>query len=692
MTLRSRDTRVSTPADRLTRSNAALLAEIQAFLEASLVSRPDLNKAATLADACLSTGETSAGDALRAMLHRASESYPELLESAAAALNVVEGIRAVSRPKPVPPVPAVKAGRVGCADNTSSGDGTVELLARLSQLAERAAAEPEAFVSWARTVLSKATRDLRGEIVWALPAARSLDAARLITSTPGLGRCTADALLRIQGAPDLLGELVRESLIPPTFLEPEIDAALIAVSALIRLGLADVAIGIKEARNPDLAAAGEVLEAATSNSGKELDLQRNPGQRETFATTLERGLAAIFTSFREGDRSALESWLDSTDPRQVLRVGRFVAGWPEGEFAGRVALEQWIHGSSSDSLAALIAGIEPSGTASQLIERGRPQDIDLVVLLAGLESKIAILGSIGDPQTALDPQSLGALKHAGTTRTGSIDAAMARFSNSVQRQDSSAPLREVRTYASVTAHEQAEAAATGDLAALDALIANGDPSARRYEELLLTSPYPPVAQRAAGAVAARGRAGARYASRLLDSGEPSLTEAAFQILARSSLEDARDDLIDALSSNDPWLLRAAASAAGEAAAATQDREVSRALINAMTRIAGGALAVVPEVAAIGNARSIDQLTRLNERGQLFDSGRDDHLLMQLISAGESRRFVAIEDAVREREALHASWRAEGRIDEFGGGRIGRAIRRLHRKGGRISAEREGPGQ
>lgn len=653
MTPPSRDTRVSARPDRPVRGNAAVLAEVQAFLEASIVSRPDLDRAAELADKCSARGEILAGDALERLVEKASDSNPEALEAAAAALNAVEGIRCAGRPQPSIPTGLSSLGRVGFVE-WPAGEVT-QLFSRLAALTAQAQADPAAFVAWARTVLSTASRNRRAEIVWALPSAGSADATRLILATPGLGRCTPDALVRLPEAEAVLAEFVAGSLQSPALLETEVDAILAAASALVRLGHDQIALDIAEASNPDLAGVGRCITSrgieGASDSG------------------LAMGTSAILNFHASSDGGALDDWLFASAPAEVLRVGRIVAGWPAGEAAGTLALDRWLSGECLPAVGALITGVEPAGAASALIERGRHQDHVLTGLLTSLASRIAILSDGGH----LD---------AGEAEKAPLDPAMAHFSASAISPAAS-PLGDGETLSADTGiHKLAEMAANGSLAATEAIAASPDPMARRYEELLLTSVFPHVAVKAAAAVASRGSAGARYASHLLDSGDPSLLEAGFHILAKSSLEDARDDLLDALGSNDPWLLRAAASAAGEAAAATEDREISRALINAMTRIAGGSLTVVPEIAAIGNSRAIDQIVRLNERGQLFDSGRDDQLLAELLASGDEAKQAAVRRAEREREILHERWRAEGRLDDFGSGRLNRLADRIRKRGGR----------
>lgn len=645
--------------------SAAVLADTQAFLEASIVSRPDLDRAVELADDCDARGEVLAGDALRTLVAKASDSNPEALEAAAAALNIVEGIRCGARPQPSIPAGISGLGRVafaagpgGVAGGGVAPGGVAKLLSRLADLTAHAHADPAAFVAWARTVLSTASRNTRAEIVWALPLAGSTDAARLILTTPGLGRCTTDALVRMPGAEAVLTEFVTGLLESPALLEPEVDAVLAAASALVRLDHGQIALELTKASHTGLAGIGRCI----ASRGL-----------EDSSDSLSRGLSAILNFDASGDGDAdgraLADWLNGAAPAEVLRIGRLVAGWPDGEAAAAAALDQWLSRESLDSYGALIAGVEPAGAASALVGRGRQQDKVLAGLLASLASRIAIL-------------SEGAALRGGDAEDAPLDPAMTHFSATpTSHATSPIGLGEIPV-AGAGIHKLAELAADGSLAAAQAIAASQDPSARRYEELLLTSVFPQIAVEAAKAVAARGSAGARYASHLLDSGDPSLLEAAFHILAKSCLEDARDDLLDALGSNDPWLLRAAASAAGEAAAATEDREISRALINAMTRIAGGSLTVVPEIAAIGNGRAIDQIVRLNERGQLFDSGRDDALLAELLASGDQARQAAVTRAEHERELLHESWRAEGRLDDFGSGKLNRLADRIRKRGGR----------
>lgn len=667
MTLPSSDTKVSTRSDRPARGSAATLAETQAFLESSIVSRPNLDRAAELADRCDAIGEVVAGNALRRLVAKACDSNPEALEAAAEALNIVEGIRCSLRRQPAIPAGAPVLGRVVIVDQGGEdGRGEItaragsegltrvaQLLSRLADLTTRARKDPASFVAWARTVLSTASRDKRAEIVWALASASSADAARLILATPGLGRCTTDALVRIPEVEEDLTDFVKLSLKSTALLETEADAILAAASALIRLGHSQVAFDLAESSYSWLSAIGSCIISPDLNS----------------TDTLSRGLSAILEFGASGDSEALADRITDTAPNELLRIGRFVAGWPAGERAAASTLDRWLNEECHSAYAALIAGVEPPCAASLLIDRGRQQDRVLASLLTGLASRVAIL-------------NYGNLLSAGEVEDAPLDPAMAYFSATPHSRTTSSRGHGAIPPGGTGIHDLAELAANGSLTAMKAIAASQDPVARRYEELLLTSVFSQVAIAAAEAVAARGSTGVQYASHLIESGDPSLLEAAFNILARSSLEDARDDLLDALDSNDPWLLRAAAFAAAEAAAATEDREISRALIKAITRIAGGSLTVVPAVAAIGNNRAINQIVRLNERGQLFDCKRDDQLLAELLAVGEQKRQAAISRAERERELLYDSWRAQGRLDDFGGGKLSRLAGWMKNRGGR----------
>ncbi|RIK10367.1 MAG: hypothetical protein DCC49_03620 [Acidobacteria bacterium] len=634
------------------RGNAAVLAEAQAFLEASIVSRPDLDRASRLADDCDAKGEISAASALRNLVVKATSSNPEALEATAAALNSIEGIRCAGRPQPSISAGATSLGRISF--DPTAPPKVAQLFSRLVDLSAQARSDPGAFVAWSRTVLSTTSRNRRAEIVWSLPSAGTAEAARLILTTPGLGRCTTDALTTMPDANEVLLEFISESLQSTQLLETEVDAVLAAISALVRLGHSSDSLELADAPHAELREVGRCLASS--------------GLPANGDSALSRGISAILRYDSESGQDSLSSWLADAAPPEVLRVGRFVAGWPEGEASGAAALDRWLNHGNLPAYGALVVGAEPAGAASMLIERGRELDHALVDLLPSLASRIAIL-------------SEGGQHDADDNESAPLDPAMAYFSAGGTAAAPTDSRRDETPLGTAGIHELAELAANGSLAAMGAITASQDLAARRYEELLLTSVFPYIATEAAAAVAARGSAGARYASHLLDSGDPSLLEAAFHILAKCALEDARDDLLDALGSNDPWILRAAASAAGQAAAATADREISRALINAMTRIAGGALTVVPEIAAIGNARAIDQVVKLNERGQLFDSGRDDQLLAELLASGDQARQGAIGRAEREREILHEQWRGEGRLDNFGSGKLHQLVKRIRNRGG-----------
>lgn len=661
---RSKIVKTSSRALRPRQSTSVLLAEVQAFLEASIVARPDISRTKELARLCDEAGLGKIATSLRHMSEAAALSYPALLEATAAALDLVEARRSSSRPTPefMPGDGIVKVAVM--PDSAMSNLGG--LLDRLNKLRERAHANPEDFISWSRAILPEASRNQRIEVATALGEVNDTEAARLLISLPGLGRYISDLLTQIDGVEEFLLEELTAMASFEELMPSRLERALTAVASLIRLRGIEIFDHIGAISEPTLAS---IVCCLTD----EVDPTRI--STRDFQSNFVEGLGIIrnFSALSKDEAStALEKWVDNASPLQCLRLGRFMAGWPESAIPEKIALEQWLTNTDRSSWAALLVALEPAGTAARLLERGRQRDLDLVALLSSLEARIA-MAMASDDQSEQTSDVLLPLLEVGSRRSEPSDIAWSHFATAARRFKT-APLQHGQTKRDLV--ELAEAAALGDRNSMQQLVASGEPAARRYEELLLTSPYHAISEMAAMAIASRGPSGIRYAFRLLDSGVDALMEAGLHILANCPLDESRELLITLLEINDPWLLRQVAITAGRVAAGTSDAQISLALIKALRRVAGGPYLVIPIVIAIGDRRGIDQLIELNKCGQLFGHGRDDDLFENLQKRGDRDRMEAIARAEAEREAIRKAWQAQGRLEEFGGGHLTRAIRAL----------------
>ncbi len=137
------------------------------------------------------------------------------------------------------------------------------------------------------------------------------------------------------------------------------------------------------------------------------------------------------------------------------------------------------------------------------------------------------------------------------------------------------------------------------------------PRNERIARLLLTSSQPEVRRLSASRLkaAAPDRALA-YAVYLLGAANPAYQIAAVSIIELYDLQTARPLLLKALSSKDPWVVRAAVGAAGRTGQGSRDESLAGAVLAARARCAGGLDVCAAAVVSIGAPEALSALASL----------------------------------------------------------------------------------
>lgn len=703
------------------------LARAEAFLESAIATRADIELVSELASECDQVGEEGVGDALRGLARAGTESAPAAVEAAAAALERVRGVRALS--KPIPQVPATTIS-LNCLSITDEAVGAhpaiARVIARRRDLAERAIGDPAGFASDARSRLRSSALAEQRDIAWALGIAGGRDGTILLCELARLGRPVSDALATAPDSVETLRSIASESRDPAAAPE-RVGRAQIAASALVRRD--DLAF-VADIDSPD------PIISAISSAARALETGRlrDDEAPETAGTDVAAGIEALISINFDADPSRLVAWAGWQSEADLELCGRAVAGWRGEAVLVDALLEQWHRGQPRTVWGHLLSAIDPPGLAAHLLSDESADGIELAGSLGSLDARISILMSASgsgpidravaelnepaaaellisaaaesgpagpalDGLVALGAAAVPALEIAGGSADESVVSiaqlalrrirpkhlgpALGNFSGEIDieeiadrfassNEDERRSIIEalVATGGSESARALTALAGTASVEAAEALTSIDDPVARRCEEVLLASPYPDVARAAAASIADRGPAGVRYGADLARSEAPELACAGLLVLGFTELESAREPVKASLRTGDPWVARVAVESAGRIGADSGDKGLSRSLIGALDRAVGGAYVVVPAIAAIENEAALKQVRTLNENGHLFASGRNDVLLSALLSEGRRMAEQIAEGRAARREDEIERWRSEGRLEPFGGGRIG----------------------